>query len=1018
MKYLYKYPQAAFPYADLVETNRRRGRARARVRAARHRRLRRGPLLRRLRRVRQGGARGHPRSGSPSHNRGPEAAALHVLPTLWFRNTWSWGGDAPRPSLRQVDGRRRRRSRPSHADARRALPLLRGRRRAAVHRERDQHRARSSARPNRTPYVKDGINDYVVHGRTRRGEPGEHRDQGGGALHAHRAAAAQSAAIRLRLHRRRRPARSRGRPFGDRLRRGAWPRGASEADEFYATVIPGLARAPTTANVMRQALAGMLWTKQYYYYDVDRWLDERGARPVRARDAARAAQRALAPHGQRRHHLDAGQVGVPVVRGLGPRLPRPRPALVDPDFGKQQLDLMLRERVPAPERADPGLRVELRRREPAGARLGDHLHLPLEQSGAGEGDLDWLERAFQKLLLNFTWWVNRKDRDRQQRLRGRLPRPRQHRRVRPQRAAADRRLPGAGRRHRLDGALLPEHARDRRRAGRMDEPVYADMALKFVEHFLWIASAMTHVGDGHRHVGRGGRLLLRRAPAARRPGAAAQGALDGRPAAAVRRHRVRRRDRWTSYPDLARAAPAVLHRARRSSRRLHPRPGAARGDGGRRLASVLDETRAAPRAGDDARRERVPRAPTASASLSRYHADHPYVFPSAARSTACRYLPAESDNGMFGGNSNWRGPDLDARQRPHHPRPAAATTRTTATSFTVECPTGSGRLMNLYEVAEEITRRLAAIFLRDARGRRRCTAARGSSRTIRTGAISSCSTSTSTATTAPASAPATRRAGPVSSRARMHLFATSTRRRVPRARQGGWRPGNAAVGTPGAGGEPHADGVARRRPLPRIRRSTRSTPACWLDRAVAGLGRAATLDDMPDAELDEVAAAGLRLGLAPRRLADRRRRAARVARRTRSGAGSSRSTLPDLARTTSPARGSRSPGTPCIAALGGDAGAGAPARAPAAARAAADARLRPQPHRAWITRGWTTTPSYFVAGTEGDLAREPQNYTRVDGAGGTGVLAHGRDPYFSGWPDTLQLDYANPDTQEAMAGEL
>ena len=216
---------------------------------------------------------------------------------------------------------------------------------------------------------------------------------------------------------------------------------------------------------MRQALAGMLWSKQFYHYDVDKWLEERGSDPFKP-------TRKAAPRNDGWHHMyNADVISMPDkweypwyaawdlafhVLAL---------TLVDEDFGKQQLDLMLQATVPASQRADPGLRVELRRRQPAGACLVHHLHLPpgagTERTGRPRMARAPLPEAAAQLHL-----VGEPQRPLwQQRLRGGLPGAGQHRRVRPQRATADRRLSGAGRRHGLDGAVLPEHARDRRGTG-------------------------------------------------------------------------------------------------------------------------------------------------------------------------------------------------------------------------------------------------------------------------------------------------------------------------------------------------------------------------------------------------------------------------------------------------------------------------------------------------------------------------------------------------------------------------
>ena len=239
-----------------------------------------------------------------------------------------------------------------------------------------------------------------------------------------------------------------------RLRRGLRRSAAREADEFYAHLaIPP--RSTDERRVVRQAYAGLLWSKQFYHYVVQRLAGGR-SRPAGAAAAAPARpQRRLAPPLQPRRHLDARQVGVPLVRRLGPGVPHdavsPR---VDPQFAKEQLMLLLREWYMHPNGQIPAYEFAFSRRQPAGARLGRAGASTRSPRRRGQRDRVFLARVFQKLLINFTWWVNRKDVDGQQSLRRRLPRPRQHRRLRPLEAAARRRPARAGRRHRLDGVLL------------------------------------------------------------------------------------------------------------------------------------------------------------------------------------------------------------------------------------------------------------------------------------------------------------------------------------------------------------------------------------------------------------------------------------------------------------------------------------------------------------------------------------------------------------------------------------
>ena len=667
------------------------GPRRVRVRAARHRRLRRGPLLRRVRRVRQGS---RPRT-SWSRSASTTAARRRPSCTSCRRSgsaTSGRGTAAPtgRRCSRSPARRRGASSRRVDAELGRALPLLRGGRAAAVHRERDQHAA-DLRRPEPQP-VRQGRHQQLRRPRPGRGgEPGEDGDEGRRPTTASRSAPASAGwsgcgsrdvapdGLRPAQRRRRQPVRRAASTRCCEARR-------KEADEFYAAVIPPSLDADE-ANVMRQALAGMLWSKQFYHYDVDKWLEERGSDPFKATRKAGAAQRPLAPHVQRRRHLDAGQVGVSLVRGLGPRLPRPRPDARRSGLRQAAAQADAARAVHAPQWPDPGLRVELRRRQPAGPRLGHHLHLPPGEGAEGRGRQGVAQEQLPEAAAELHLVGQPQGPHRAERLRGRLPGAGQHRRVRPQRAAADRRLPGAGRRHRLDGAVLPEHARDRRRAGD-DRP-----GLRGHGAQVRRALPVDRLGDGapgrgHGDVGRGGRLLLRRAPAARRPGPAAQGPVDGRPAAAVRGHGLRRASCWRSTRSSASGSQWFLDARPELCAAIHdPRkPGVA----GRRLASILDETKLR-RVLAKMLDENEFLSPYGIRSLSRYHADHPYVIHAGGQEYRVAYLPAESDTGMFGGNSNWRGPIWMPVNAPDHPGAAAvlhATTATTSPSNARPAPAG------------------------------------------------------------------------------------------------------------------------------------------------------------------------------------------------------------------------------------------------------------------------------------------------------------------------------------------
>ncbi len=697
MKYLYKYPQAAYPYADLIETNRRRSRHEMEY-----------ELL-------DTGVFDHDRyfdvfveyaKASAEdvliritvENRGPEPATLHVLPTLWFRRVWSSAGDGPRPALRQAGPGVIAASHPDLGERSLSCEGAAG----LLFTENETNTERLFHTPNRTPFVKDGIDSYIVHGRREAVNP----EQQGTKASAHyplTVAGGASRSIRLRL----RDAGSAD-AFGDfdavmETRR-------READEFYAQVIPASVDADT-ANVMRQALAGMLWSKQFYFYDVDRWLEERGAAPF---DPKRRA----APRNDHWHHVyNADIISMPDkweypwyaawdlafhVLAL---------TLVDADFGKQQLDLMLREPYLHPSGQIPAYEWNFGDVNPPVHAWSTIFTYRLEQSRRG-GDVHWLERSFHKLLLNFTWWVNRKDRSGNNAFEGGflgLDNIGVFDRSAP--------LPTGGYLEQADGtawmALFCQNMGEIAIELMEDRPVYADMCLKFIEHYLWIASALMRAGEGtgmwdeqdgffydvlRLPDGRAERLKVR-SMVGLLPLCAAT-VFDGKILA--------------NSPELRQTFSTFL--AERPELRTFIHDPLKPGYSGRLLASILDETRLR-RVLATMLDEKEFLSPYGIRALSRYHAEHPYVFFAGGQEYSVSYLPAESDSGMFGGNSNWRGPIW----MPVNALIVRALLQYYiyyGNAFTVECPTGSGRQMTLYQVAEELSRRLVSIFLRDKDGRR------------------------------------------------------------------------------------------------------------------------------------------------------------------------------------------------------------------------------------------------------------------------------------------------------------
>ncbi len=703
MKYLYKYPQAAYPYRDIVRTSGRRSRLEPEY-----------ELL-------DTGVFDHDRyfdvfveyaKASPEDlliqvtacNRGPEPATLHVLPTVWFRNTWSWGGTAPRPSLRKAGGKEGGFITLSHPDLGERFLYFEGEA-EPLFTENETNTERLFGAPNRTPFVKDAFDNYLVHGRKDAVNP-EQKGTKAAVHYALSIPGGRARTLRLRL-RDTAPGKG-GDPFKDydavlQARR-------HEADEFYASVIPSSLNADAT-NVMRQALAGMMWTKQFYNYDLDVWLGEHGADPFKPR-------RGAPPRNDHWHHMSNADVismpdkwEYPWYAAWDLAFHVLALTLVDEDFGKQQLDLMLQDRYIHPNGQIPAYEWNFGDVNPPVHAWATIFTYRLEKS-RGKGDLDWLERSFQKLLLNFTWWVNRKDRSGRNTFEGGflgLDNIGVFDRSAP--------LPTGGYLEQADGtawmAIFSQNMLEIAVQLALEKPAYTDMCLKFIQHFLWIASAMAHAGadTGMWDEEDGFFYDVLRLPDGRSERLKVRSMVGLLPFCAVT---VFEGELGRKYPETIQRFRDFLGTRPELVASIHDpsRPGQK----DRRLASVLDERRLR-RVLSKMLDEREFFGPHGIRSLSRYHADHPYVFHVGGQEYRVDYLPGESDSGMFGGNSNWRGPVW----MPVNGLIVRALLQYYAyygDSLTVECPTGSGRKMTLYQVAEEISRRLAGIFLRDEKGRR------------------------------------------------------------------------------------------------------------------------------------------------------------------------------------------------------------------------------------------------------------------------------------------------------------
>ena len=710
MKYLYKYPQSAYPYDDLVATNRRRDRRDLEYELLDTRVFDQDRYFD----VFVEYAKAAPEDVLAQItvcNRGPEPATLHVLPTLWFRNVWFSGGPAQRPELRRgAAGVGHDMITATHPDlgerflySEDATELL--------FTENETNSERLAGVPTRIPYAKDGINNYVVHGR-RSAMNAEGRGTKASAYYPVTVGAGKSQTLRLRL--------SDVAPSGWATQDG--PGGPfvafdalmearrREANEFYASIIPA-SLGPDGANVMRQAIAGMLWSKQFYYYDVDTWLTEHGSDPFRPKRRA--------PRNDHWHHMrNADIISMPDkweypwyaawdlafhVLAL---------SLADEDFAKRQLDLMLGDQYLHPSGQLPAYEWNFGDVNPPVHAWSTIFTYRLDKARRGQGDLEWLERSFQKLALNFTWWVNRKDRAGNNAFEGGflgLDNIGVFDRSAP--------LPTGGYLEQADGtawmALFCQNMIEIASELALHRPGYSEMAIKFVQHFLWIASAMMNAGAGTGMWDEADGFFydVLRLPDGSARRLKVRSMVGLLPLCAVTEFDGRLLDR---YPELRQRLRTFLE-ARPELRAFIHDP-AKPGYAGRRLAAVLDEKRL--------RRvlavmldEDEFLSPHGIRSVSRYHAEHPYVFKAGDQEYRVSYLPAESDSGMFGGNSNWRGPIW----MPVNALIIRALLQYFAyygKEFTVECPTRSGRYLTLYEVAEEISRRLTGIFLRDGRGRR------------------------------------------------------------------------------------------------------------------------------------------------------------------------------------------------------------------------------------------------------------------------------------------------------------
>jgi hypothetical protein len=705
MKYLYKYPQAEYPYNNLIETNKRRNRN-----DMEYELLDTGVFNGdRYFDVLVEYAKQSPEDlliQISVSNRGPESATLQVLPTLWFRNTWTWWPGTPKPSLKQVLSQKGSQAvAASHADLGERylycegdVPLL--------FTENETNTERIFGTPNSSPYVKDGINNYVVEGKRGLVNP-EKTGTKSSAHYQLNVGAGKTATIRLRLSDAAPSAV--GDPFKSfattmRTRQG-------EADEFYKCITPTRV-SEDEALVMRQAMAGMLWSKQYFFFDVDLWLREHGDDPMKP--SARSMRNSEWFHMVNQHIISMpDKWEYPWYAAWDLAFHTIALSTVDTDFAKEQLDLMLQEFFLHPTGQIPAYEWNFSDVNPPVHAWATLFLYRTEQAVKGQGDYEFLKRSFAKLMLNFSWWVNRKDRFGKNLFEGGflgLDNIGVFDRSSP--------LPTGGHLEQADGtawiSMFCQNMAEISVELATYDSFYEEMAIKFVDHFLWIARAMNQTGpEGMWDEEDGFYYDVLRHPDGSAQRLKVRSMVGLLPLCATTVIEPWQRER---VPRVGKIMFERLKRMPELLESIHVTGPGHFGYNERGMAALVNENRLR-RILTRMLDENEFLSPYGIRAVSRYHDEHPFIVDVQGQQYRVNYLPAESDTGMFGGNSNWRGPIW---------MPVSAVLIRALLSFylyygdnfKIECPTGSGKLMNLFEVAKEIANRLTRIFLKDKSGRR------------------------------------------------------------------------------------------------------------------------------------------------------------------------------------------------------------------------------------------------------------------------------------------------------------
>jgi hypothetical protein len=700
MKYLYKYPQREFPYGELVERNRTRSREDFEyelldtgvfdddryfdvyVEYAKN-----GPedILIRIR----------------VYNRGPETAQLHLLPTLWFRNTWAEGEKDQKPTL-GVGGSGVIQA--SHHDLGEYWLYCDGDA-ELLFTENESNAQRLWGQPNASPYVKDAFHTYIINKQSGAVNPAK-RGTKAAAHYALHVPGNGSQTVLLRLSST--PLDTPFKGFEEIVTSRIM-----DADAFYERISPKSLNEDER-RVHRQALAGMLWSKQYYYFDVEKWLNEHHSHPMIE----------TLPHSMRNtewyHMLNADIISMPDkweypwYAAWDLAFHTTTLALVDFDFAKEQLLLMLRNLYVHPNGQIPAYEWNFSDVNPPVHAWATIYLFKMEQS-LERADLRFLERSFQGLLLNFNWWVNRKD-------------PSGHNVFGGGFLGLDNigifdrsaKLPTGGSLEQADGTawmafycqcmleialILTDY-----------DAIYEEVAFKFIQHFMWIAYAMDRIGEHHDNMWDeedGFFYDLLRLPDGHAMRLKVRSMVGLLPLCASS---VFENDILQRHPRLLEMIALLRERHPEVISHLAPVEAGFSGYKDRRLLSILTKKKLT-RVLGYMLDENEFLGPHGIRSLSRVHLKNPFAFRVGSEELKVQYLPGESDTGMFGGNSNWRGP-VWMPVNILIIRALLNLYQFYGDEYKVECPSGSGHQMTLFEVAKEIARRLTSIFLRGANGRR------------------------------------------------------------------------------------------------------------------------------------------------------------------------------------------------------------------------------------------------------------------------------------------------------------